>query len=203
MTRRPPTPFAAFISGTGRTLQNLVRNIESGALNARVCQVVASRECPGLEWAKAHGFPAVVRHGVIPRDELAQLMTQSGAEWGVLAGYTRLLDLPDLWQSRFTNIHPALLPSFGGPGWYADRVHRGVLEAGCRVSGCTVHLCDSTYDTGPILAQRCCPVMDDDTPQTLAQRVFEVECALYPEVLEQLFSGRVSIEAGRARIIPV
>ncbi len=202
MTSAEPTPFAAFISGSGRTLRNLADLIDSGRLHARICRVVASRPCPGEQWAREQGFDTLIEPGVIPATRIDALMRDSSAQWGVLAGYLRLLDLSPPWRHRFVNIHPALLPSFGGPGWYADRVHKGVLEAGCKVSGCTVHLCDAAYDTGPILAQRCCQVLDSDTPESLAQRVFALECELYPCVLKALFEGRVSIEGARARIIP-
>ena len=125
-----------------------------------------------------------------------------GAELVCLAGFLSLLDLPDRWVGRVINIHPALLPSFGGKGMYGHHVHESVLAAGCKVSGCTVHFCDQTYDTGPIIVQRTCPVLEDDTADTLAARVFEQECLAYPEALRLIAAGRVQIHARRTRILP-
>jgi len=99
------------------------------------------------------------------------------------------------------NIHPALLPAFGGRGMFGAHVHRAVLDAGCKVSGCTVHFCDDAYDRGPIIAQRCCPVLDDDTPDSLASRVFEVESDLYPETIARLIEGDVRVDGRRVRIV--
>jgi phosphoribosylglycinamide formyltransferase-1 len=98
------------------------------------------------------------------------------------------------------NIHPALLPSFGGAGMYGRRVHEAVLGAGCRVSGCTVHLCNDLFDDGPILAQACCEVREDDTAESLAARVFDLECALYPDTINRLVRHGVVVEGRRARL---
>src|SRR4029450_5553555 len=98
------------------------------------------------------------------------------------------------------NIHPALLPSFGGKGMYGRRVHEAVLAHGCKVSGCTVHFVDGSYDTGPIVLQRTCPVADDDTPETLAARVFEEEKVAYPEAIRLFAAGRLKIEGRRVRV---
>ena len=99
------------------------------------------------------------------------------------------------------NIHPAL-PSFGGKGMYGDRVHQAVLDHGCKVTGCTVHLCDDRYDTGPIVAQESCEVRDADTAHTLAARVFALECRVYPVALRALIEGRVVVDGRRSRILP-
>jgi phosphoribosylglycinamide formyltransferase-1 len=98
------------------------------------------------------------------------------------------------------NIHPALLPSFGGKGMYGRRVHQAVLDHGCKVSGCTVHFVDRTYDTGPIILQRTCPVLEEDTAESLAQRVFEEEMIAYPEAIRLFQEGRLRIEGRRVRI---
>ncbi|MBN1434478.1 hypothetical protein JW921_06930, partial [Candidatus Fermentibacterales bacterium] len=113
----------------------------------------------------------------------------------VQGGFLSLWEVPGRYLGRVMNIHPALLPGFGGKGMYGIRVHRAVLEAGCKVSGCTVHFVDNHYDTGPIIVQRCVPVMEEDTPQSLADRVFEQECEAYPEAID-LFAG------DRLRITP-
>lgn len=196
-----PVRFAAFVSGQGRTVQNLAKAIEQGRLPGELALVVASRECPGAAWARGRGIETFVQRGPLTGDACLEMLEGARAQWGVLGGYTRLLPIPAGWENRFVNIHPALLPSFGGKGMHGLKVHQAVLDAGCRVTGCTVHLCDGTYDTGPIVAQRCCVVREGDTPETLGERVFEVECAVYPEALAALFEARFSIVGRRVRII--
>lgn len=193
--------LGVLLSGGGRTLVNLVEKIERGELAADVGVVVASRECVGAEWAREHGLPTLMMRGVIPRDVLGRVFGDHGVGWGVLAGYLNLIQIPAGFEQRMTNIHPALLPSFGGPGLYGERVHAAVLGAGCKVSGCTVHLIDERYDTGPIVAQAACPVRDDDTVKTLAARVFGLECQLYPATLQRLLTGRLVVEGRRVAIV--
>jgi folate-dependent phosphoribosylglycinamide formyltransferase PurN len=100
------------------------------------------------------------------------------------------------------NIHPALLPSFGGKGMFGHHVHQAVINHGCKVSGCSVHFLDNSYDTGPIILQRTCPVLDDDTADTLAARVFEQETIAYPEAIRLFAQGRLKIEGSRVRNLP-
>ncbi len=199
----PSRRIAVFLSGGGRTLMNIVAAIEAGVLDAELALVVASRPCPGIEWARGRGFPAIQHTGTLTSEQLLELLSAHDADWAVLAGYLRLLPIPCELRGRIVNIHPALLPDFGGPGMHGDRVHQAVLEAGVPESGCTVHLCDDRYDTGPILAQSRCPVMPGDTVESLAARVFERECALYPGALDGLLSGaydaqRLALSAGDA-----
>jgi folate-dependent phosphoribosylglycinamide formyltransferase PurN len=114
-----------------------------------------------------------------------------------LAGWLHLLPIPPDFHQRVLNIHPALLPAFGGKGMYGHHVHEAVLSYGAKVSGCTVHFADNTYDTGPILVQRCVPVLDGDTPDALAARVFAAECEAYPEAIRLMAEGRVKVEGRR------
>ncbi len=193
--------LAVLLSGGGRTLVNLADHIGQGDLHARIGLVIASRPCPGADLALARGLPTLCVPGVIPTDSLARILADHSVDWIVLAGYLKLLRIPPGFENRAVNIHPALLPSFGGPGMFGLHVHQAVLDAGCKVSGATVHLCDDAYDRGPILAQQTCEVSDDDTPETLARRVFEIECRLYPHTLARLFDGRLSIEGHSARIM--
>jgi len=192
--------LAVMVSGTGRTLVNLAERIDAGDLNAQIALVIASRECPGADFARERGFTTVVERGVIPQERLEELLSGAGVSWAALAGYVRKVEIPETYRNRIANIHPALLPSFGGEGMYGARVHRAVLDAGCKVSGCTVHLCDERYDAGPIVAQRCCSVLEGDTAETLAARVFELEREVYPEALSMLMSGRAKVEDGRVVI---
>jgi phosphoribosylglycinamide formyltransferase-1 len=190
------------ISGAGRTLANLLDCARRGGTRVHIALVVASRPCAGAELARARGLPTIIEPGDIDAPRLEAIAREAGASWVVLAGYLRRLGIPPVLANRVVNIHPALLPSFGGPGMYGLRVHRAVLDAGCKVSGCTVHLCDDQYDHGPIVAQAACPVLDDDTPETLAARVFELECRTYPGALEQLLAGRVRVDGRRTRLVP-
>lgn len=200
-TASPPR-LAVMISGGGRTLVNLHERILAGRLRAQIPLVIASRDCAGVELARSRGLEVRIVPGVIPAEELEGMLREVGAEYVALAGYLKMINIPPGFENRIVNIHPALLPAFGGAGMYGMRVHRAVLEAGCKVSGCTVHLCDHRFDEGPILVQRACEVKEDDTPETLAARVFALECEAYPEALELLLAGRVRVEGRRARILP-
>lgn len=193
--------IAVLISGGGRTLLNLADAIDANQLTASINVVIASKPCLGAERARARRLPVLVVPGDIESSVLGRILADHGASWLVLGGYIRYLNIPAGFEHRAVNIHPALLPSFGGKGMYGERVHRAVIEAGCKVSGCTVHMVDSEYDRGPIIAQRACEVRDDDTPESLGERVFALEKELYPAALANLLAGRVSIEGRRTRII--
>ncbi|MCC7146687.1 MAG: phosphoribosylglycinamide formyltransferase [Phycisphaeraceae bacterium] len=204
-----PLRLAVLLSGGGRTMVNLAEKIEDGLLHARIAAVISSRaDAAGIQRARERSLHVEIA----PRKQLNstaefsdvvwKLVRKASADLVCLAGFMSLLNIPDDFVSRVVNIHPALLPSFGGPGMYGRHVHEAVLAAGCKVSGCTVHFCDQTYDTGPIIVQRTCPVLEDDTPDTLAARVFEQECLAYPEALNLLAAGRVKIAGRRTRIAP-
>lgn len=198
----PATPrIAVLLSGSGRTLINIHEQIQAGKLRASIAMVIASRACLGAERAAGLGLSTEVRRGEFEIGAFQSLLEANAIDWVVLAGYLKLLPIPAAYANRIVNIHPALLPAFGGAGMYGHRVHEAVLAEGCKVSGCTVHLCDAKYDRGPIVLQRTCPVLDDDTPETLAHRVFEQECIAYPEALELLFAGRVQIEGRRTKVV--
>jgi folate-dependent phosphoribosylglycinamide formyltransferase PurN len=128
--------------------------------------------------------------------ELFGQIAASGAELVCLAGWLNLLQVPAEMVGRVMNIHPALLPSFGGKGMYGKKVHQAVLDHGCKISGCTVHFVDNDYDSGPIVLQRTCPVRDTDTAESLAARVFEQEKLALPEAIE-LFRLRKLTVIGR------
>ena len=118
-----------------------------------------------------------------------------------MAGFLQLVLIPEDFRNRVFNIHPALIPAFCGKGYYGHRVHEAVLASGAKVSGCTVHFADNEYDHGPIIVQRTVPVLDDDTAETLAQRVFVEECEAYPEAIRLFAEGRLRIEGKRVRIL--
>ena len=174
---------------------NLHEATTDGRLDAEIAVVVASREGGGAERARERGIPTETRHGVMTSCALDDLVGAHRLDWIVLAGYLKLLPITEKVRGRVVNILPALLPAHGGPGMHGDRVHRAVLDAGDTQSGCTVHLCDDRYDTGPILAQATCPVREDDTVRTLAERVFALELELYPETLQRLVTGEIGVAA--------
>ncbi len=179
---------------------NLAAAIERDRMNASIELVIASAECGGCERARERGFATCVEPGVIERDRLAAMLSEARIDFVLLAGYLKLVRVPEAYRHRVVNIHPALLPSFGGAGMYGQRVHAAVLSRGCKVSGCTVHLVDDEFDSGPILVQRACEVRENDTPETLAARVFEQECVAYPAALAMLINGRVRVDGRRAVI---
>ena len=170
------------------TRQDLERD-----LDARIALVISSRpEVKGIDHAAELGLPVQV----VPRkqhdsteafcDAVWALIRPAGIDLVCMAGFLSLLLIPDDFAGRVLNIHPALLPDFGGRGMYGRRVHEAVLAAGESQSGCTVHFADNQYDHGRIILQRSCPVLPDDTPETLAERVLAAECEAYPEAVRQL-----------------
>ncbi|MCA1666085.1 MAG: phosphoribosylglycinamide formyltransferase [Thermomicrobia bacterium] len=200
-------PIAVLLSGQGRTLANLLGAIARGELPVAVRCVIGSKPgIRGLTIAADAGIP----HHLVRRRDFADSEAFSAAVWETLtaydirlvvhAGFLHKLLVPAGWEGRVLNIHPSLLPSFGGQGMYGQHVHAAVLAHGCKVSGCTVHICDNAYDTGPIVAQQCVPVRDDDTPETLGERVFAAECMLYPAVIRAFAEGRIQ-QTGRRVIL--
>ena len=191
---RDPIRLAVLISGGGTTLQNLIDRIADGRLAARIVGVVSSRkDAFGIERAKAAVLPVVVVEKGEP-ERVWEAVRGFAPDLVCLAGWLNLLPIPDDFRHRVLNIHPALLPAFGGKGMYGQRVHEAAIAAGVKVSGCTVHFADNTYDTGPILVQKCVPVHDGDSPESLAVRVFAAECDAYPEAIRLVAEKRVRIE---------
>jgi phosphoribosylglycinamide formyltransferase-1 len=183
--------LAVFVSGTGTTLQNLIDRIADGSLRARIDLVVSSRaDVLAVGRARDAGIPVVV---INPRDyssagefsrAVFAAVERQPIDLVCLAGWLSLLELGPNWIGRMMNIHPALLPNFGGRGMFGRHVHEAVLAAGVRESGCTVHFVNEKYDDGPIILQKKCAVLPTDTPDTLAARVFELEKEAYPQAIE-------------------
>lgn len=193
--------LAVLVSGRGTNLQAILDASRHPDYPAEVVVVASDR--PGayaLERAKRAGLPAyVVPWRKDPREfgrRLAEVLERHGAEWVCLAGFLRILDpeFVDRYRGRILNIHPALLPAFGGRGMYGERVHRAVLEAGVRESGCTVHFVTAEVDAGPVVAQARVPVYPSDTVESLAARVAEQEHRLYPEAIRRVVTGQVRFE---------
>lgn len=201
-----PVRLGVLISGGGTTLTNFLKKISAGALAAEVPLVVASRpDCGGIARAQAAGLECAVveRRNFTSVAEFSRAIFDrcraARVDLVTLAGFLALIEVPDDYLWRVMNIHPALIPSFCGQGFYGHKVHEAVLARGAKVSGCTVHFADNHYDHGPIILQRCVPVLDDDNADALAARVFAAECEAYPEAIRQFASGRLEIAEGRVR----
>jgi phosphoribosylglycinamide formyltransferase 1 len=198
---------AVLLSGEGTSLENLCERIDAGAVPAEVVLVVASKErAGGLARAERRGIPAIV----VPRrafadarafnDALHAELDKHAVDLVALLGFLSIFELRGRYEGRAINTHPALIPAFCGQGFYGRRVHEAVLAAGAKLSGATVHFCDDRYDSGPIILQEAVPVLDDDTPDTLAARVQAVERRLVPEAIRLFAEGRLAIEGRRVRI---
>ena len=193
----PMTPIALFISGTGGNALNLLAACREGRVPARpVLAVSSSAKAAGNERLQAQGLPVAVRvRKDYDSDEAHSeacfaAAEAAGAQVICLCGWLKRLVLPPRWEGRILNIHPALLPDFGGPGMYGMHVHRAVVAAGRTESGCSIHLVDNVYDHGRILAQAKVPVYPADTPEDVQKRVYEQEMRLYPEALADYLKSR-------------
>jgi formyltetrahydrofolate-dependent phosphoribosylglycinamide formyltransferase len=200
--------LAVLVSGAGTTLQNLIERIADGSLDAQISIVIGSRpQLVGLQRASdAKLMNFVVDRRDYPEAaefsrQVFKLIDDAGADLVALAGWLCLLEIPLKYAAKVINIHPALLPCFGGKGMYGRKVHEAVLEHGCKVSGCTVHFVDGQYDNGPIILQRTCAVAENDTPEALAARVFEEEKLAYPEAIRLFAQGRLKIDGRRVRVL--
>ena len=187
--------FALFISGGGGNALNLVRACREGRIPAEPALVVASKEtAPGVLKLRNEGLLVVI---LDPRDATSEAAYSkaclgaaeaAGADFIALAGWLRKLVIPPEWEGRILNIHPGLLPRFGGPGMYGMHVHRAVLASGEKESGCTVHLVDNEFDHGRKLAECRVPVLPGDSPELLQQRVYAAEMELYPKAMAEYLS---------------
>jgi len=199
-------PTAVLISGGGTTLKNLLQLEKAGKLNTRISLVISSSgKAKGLEFAAAANVPASVipwsSHCEQPSAELFDLCRAAGVELVVCGGFLKRLAIPDDFENRVMNIHPSLIPAFCGEGYYGGHVHRAAIEYGVKVSGCTVHFVDNLYDHGPIILQRTAPVAPDDTPKTLAKRIFAEECLAYPAAINLYANRQLKVEGRQVSII--
>ncbi|MFO0879144.1 MAG: phosphoribosylglycinamide formyltransferase [Gemmataceae bacterium] len=203
-----PIRLGVLLSGSGSTLQNLIDRIGDGHLPARITCVVSSKpNVLGLERARRANLPThVVERGQCSsREEFSRrildLCRAAEVELICMAGFLQLLQVPDDFHGRVLNIHPALLPAFGGKGYHGLRVHQAALDVGVKVSGCTVHFADNEYDHGPIVLQRVVPVEDDDTAESLQARVFAAECEAYPDAIRLVAERRLRIVGRRVMLV--
>jgi phosphoribosylglycinamide formyltransferase 1 len=202
-----PFRIAVLISGGGTTLRNLIEKIAAGRLPVEITLVVSSSPtAKGLQFAAEAGIPSAIieRKAFASQDDFSRAIFDrcraAKADLVVMGGFLKRITIPDDYANRVVNIHPALVPAFCGEGFYGHRIHEAVLEYGAKLSGCTVHFADNQYDHGPVILQRAVPVLDDDTPETLATRVFAAECEAYPEAIGLIAAGRVSVDGRRVRL---
>jgi phosphoribosylglycinamide formyltransferase-1 len=202
-----PIRLAVLLSAGGTTLQNLLDRSADRRLSVRIVLVISNNaDAYGLTRAENAGIPTAIvdRKECSSREEFSrrifERIRQAQADLVCLAGFLQLLTIPDDFANRVMNIHPALIPSFCGKGFYGHHVHEAALSYGVKVSGCTVHFADNVYDHGPIILQRTVPVLDNDTPETLAARVFEQECEAYPDAIRLFADGRLRIEGRRVYV---
>lgn len=204
--------IAVLVSGGGTNLQAIIDAIEDGTIqNARICLVLSNNhDVYALERAKKAGLKSVV---VSPRDHLSRdefedalfrTVQESGADLVVLAGFLCVIPswMTEFYENRILNIHPSLIPSFCGTGYYGLKVHEAALERGVKISGATVHFVDSGTDTGPILLQKAVEVKPDDTPKTLQQRIMEeAEWKILPQAIDLISRGKVRVEGRKVTIL--
>ncbi|MEX0600229.1 MAG: phosphoribosylglycinamide formyltransferase [Rhodothermales bacterium] len=202
---------AVFASGRGSNFQSILDAVDAGDLDIDVVCCISDRETAGaLDRASKRGVPVAVLHPDAYEDSssyadaLLKLLEKHAANFIALAGYLKKVPAPVVrrFPNRILNIHPTLLPAFGGKGMYGGRVHEAVVDYGVHWTGATVHLVEDAYDTGPIVLQEPVPVYPDDTPGDVAARVLKVEHRLYPEALRLFAQGRIDLDGRRVRILP-
>jgi phosphoribosylglycinamide formyltransferase 1 len=198
------------ISGSGTTMENLLKRAQAGSCHMECVGVIASKEgIPGIAKAQAFGVPVqvVARKDYVDAQafsrQVFKMVNAVRPDVILLAGFLSYLHLPEKYKGKVLNVHPSLLPKFGGKGMYGIKVHQKVLKAGVKETGCTVHYVDEEYDHGPIILQRKVPVLANDTPETLMERVMEAEREAYPEAVNLYAEKRLLQVAQSVRILPV
>lgn len=197
--------IAVFVSGRGSNLQAILDSPElQNCVNVNA--VFSDKlDCPAFLVAKTHSIPVFslgIKEGCIPYSGLKEKLVENRTDLVVLAGFLKLIpdNVVDEFESRIINIHPALLPSYGGPGMYGINVHKSVFDSSAKVSGATVHFVDKTYDTGKIISQRCVDISDVKSPEEIASRVLKVEHVLLPYVIKKIAEKKVRREKNRVFI---
>lgn len=204
--KNPPIRLAVFASGTGSNFMAVVESIEAGKLNAVVAGLISNNPDAGaIAFAKSKNIPhEIVNKKRYPDEKehdtkILNILKQWRANFIILAGYMKMINpqIVEKYKNRMLNIHPALLPSFGGKGMYGLHVHKAVIEYGVKYSGVTVHIVDNEYDEGPVVLQRVVPVLDEDTPQSLQQRILKEEHKIYTEAIQLFAENRVTVSGRR------
>ncbi len=197
--------LAVFVSGRGTNLLNIIKKHEDGFLKSEVALVISDHQCEAIESSRnagirtkvvdTKGFATEADFGKAVLDTLSE----SKIDFVVLAGFLKKIPniVVESFKNKIINIHPALLPSFGGKGMYGMKVHQAVIDYGCKVSGVTVHIVDTEYDHGPVVLQKCVAVDSTDTPETLAGKIHVVEYELLPEAIKLFEDNSATIEGRR------
>lgn len=192
--------IAVCVSGGGTDLQSIIDACEAGKINGQICLVISNRKkAYGLERARLHGIQA---EWIKDEDEILKRFEEEKIDVVVLAGYLAIVGdkLIEQYKNRIINIHPSLIPSFCGPGFYGMHVHEAVFKRGVKVSGATVHFVTGEVDGGPIILQRAVDISDLETPEDIQARVLEIEHEILPEAVSLYCEGRVSVENERVKI---
>lgn len=192
--------IGVLISGGGSNLQAIIDDCESKKINGNIKVVISNREDAfGLERAKKHNIRSVFEKD---EDEVIKILKEENIDLVVLAGYLKIISpkFVSEFENKIMNIHPALIPSFCGDGFYGEKVHQSVIDYGAKVSGATVHFVNEKADAGPIIMQDTVKVMDDDDAKTLAKRVLEVEHTILPRCVKLFCEGKISVEGRKVRI---
>jgi phosphoribosylglycinamide formyltransferase 1 len=199
---------AILISGGGTTLKNLIDRKNSGELPIEIPLVISSKSSAGgLVFAEEANISSLVIRRKdfdspeVYRDAIFTALRRSEADFVVMGGFLQHLLIPPDFQNRVVNIHPSLIPAFSGHGYYGLKVHQAAIDYGVKLSGCTVHFVDDHFDHGPVILQRSCPVLNDDTAESLQKRVFALECEALPEVLRGLAEKRIRLSIDGRRVI--
>lgn len=204
------TRIAVLCSGGGTNLQALIDAVERGAIDGKIVLVISNAsKAYALERARQHGIPAVfVSKKQAGSDEafndaILEKLQEAGAQLVVLAGYLPIVgaQIVRAYEHRIINIHPALIPAFCGPGMYGHHVHEAVLRYGAKISGATTHFVDEQVDHGGVIMQRSVPVLEDDTPETLAARVLMVEHEILPESVRLFCDGKLGVDGRRVHVL--
>ncbi|MDD3559284.1 MAG: phosphoribosylglycinamide formyltransferase [Melioribacteraceae bacterium] len=201
--------IAVFVSGRGSNLNSLINFIKENSVNAEISAVVSDKiDCPAFEIAKKNHISCFsVKQKIEEKfygfEDLLMLFKKIGINFIVLAGYLKMIpaDFVRRFQNRIINIHPALLPSFGGKGMYGMNVHKAVFESSAKVSGATVHFVNEKYDEGKIIAQRCVDISRAESPEEIAEIVLREEHRLLPQVIKNFAENKIVVENNRVRIL--
>lgn len=201
--------IVVLVSGRGTDFQSIIDAVEEGWLQVNIKAVISDKEdAYALERAKQHGIPTYVLSKKVLKsqfqDALLDLLTMLNPDLVVLAGFLTILspNVVEHFPQKIINIHPALLPSFCGKGFYGMKVHEAVYESGVKYTGCTVHFVDAGVDAGPIILQEAVKIEDHDTPDTIAEKVLQVEHRVLPTAIKLISEGRVVVDGRRVRILP-
>lgn len=192
--------IAVCVSGGGTDLQSIIDACEAGKINGQIRLVISNRKkAYGLERARLHGIQA---EWIKDEDEILKRFEEEKIDVVILAGYLAIVGdkLIEQYKNRIINIHPSLIPSFCGPGFYGMHVHEAVFKRGVKVSGATVHFVTGEVDGGPIILQRAVDISDLETPEDIQARVLEIEHEILPEAVALYCEGRVSVENERVKI---